>query len=106
MPPTAPRVTGGTSALTGGSADIAGEMRGTNYDVPLHIGEFRDSGLVLSAIDRQFCRFAPPGMMAEREFPIRLVVGALAPNIEFLEPDQADATCPVLLPKINRFAIC
>jgi hypothetical protein len=27
-----------------------------------------------------------------------------APDDEFLEPDQADATCPVLLPKIFRFA--
>ena len=29
-----------------------------------------------------------------------------APNGEFLEPDQADATCPVLREKINRFAFC
>jgi hypothetical protein len=27
-----------------------------------------------------------------------------APNGEFLEPDQADATCPAIAAKINRFA--
>jgi hypothetical protein len=29
-----------------------------------------------------------------------------APNGEFSKPDQADATCPVLASKINRFAFC
>jgi len=30
----------------------------------------------------------------------------LAPKDEFLEPDQADATCPVLQTKIFCFAFC
>jgi hypothetical protein len=29
-----------------------------------------------------------------------------APNGEFVEPDQTDATCPVIAAKINPFAFC
>ncbi len=43
--------------------------------------------------------FASPGMTAERRAGKRR---APAPNGEFVEPDQADATCPVPCEKIFR----
>jgi hypothetical protein len=33
-------------------------------------------------------------------------LSCLAPIAEFVEPDQADATCPAVAAKINRFAFC